>query len=91
MKKHEYEAPKFEFQELQLVERVANVCWGAKYVWYDWNDNGIQDSNDPIHYRDKSCNDLDKKLKDLYPKYYPEENTKHTNSKEDLPFNKVFS
>lgn len=43
MKKPEYEAPKFEFHELQLVERVANKCWGAGKVWVDTDDDGKYD------------------------------------------------
>lgn len=38
--KTEYESPKFEFEELTLTEKVAAVCWGYSYAWYDANGDG---------------------------------------------------
>ena len=90
MKKHEYEAPKFAFQELQLVERVANECWGAKLVWYDTNGDKNYDTNEPVFTTEKGCGDIDKQIKKCFPGLY--ENKNHTNSKEDLPgISKIFS
>ena len=43
-----YERPKFEFQELQLLERVADTCWGYKEAWYDFNGNGTKDPSEII-------------------------------------------
>lgn len=35
MNKGTYESPKFEFEEMQLTEKVADTCWGYAYAWYD--------------------------------------------------------
>lgn len=32
MKQMEYESPKFEFEELEVTERVADTCWGGE-IW----------------------------------------------------------
>ena len=53
MKKHEYEAPKFVFQELQLIERVADRCWGAGKVLIDTDNNGTYD--EVIYLSGKGC------------------------------------
>lgn len=59
MKIKNYESPKFEFQEMLLLERVADVCWGqAHYAWYDANQNGEFDEGDQQFYiQGSSCND----------------------------------
>ena len=36
----EYESPKFEFEKMMLTEKVAAVCWGYAYAWYDANGDG---------------------------------------------------
>ncbi len=38
--KREYESPKFDFEELKLFERVADVCWGTAQIWLDTNGDG---------------------------------------------------
>lgn len=53
MKKPEYEAPEFAFQELQLIERVANQCWGAGKIWVDNDDDGKYD--DVIYLPGNGC------------------------------------
>lgn len=40
MEKLEYESPRFEFQEMQLMEKVADDCWGTGSVWYDFDKSG---------------------------------------------------
>lgn len=35
-----YESPKFEFEELELVERVAAVCWGLGHAYLDVDKDG---------------------------------------------------
>lgn len=37
----EYESPKFDFQELKLFERIADVCWGTASIWIDTNKDNI--------------------------------------------------
>lgn len=37
----EYESPKFDFQELKLFERIADVCWGTASIWLDTNNDSI--------------------------------------------------
>lgn len=49
MNKMEYESPRFVFQELQLMERVADRCWGCKYAWYDADSDGVIDDTE-MHY-----------------------------------------
>lgn len=89
MKKPEYEAPEFAFQELQLVERVADKCWGAKLVWYDENKNGVYDPNTEPFF-EGSCKGIDDKIKDMFPEYYTGENDVRTNSKLEN-ISKIFS
>ena len=35
MEKKSYESPEFGFQEMKLMERVAEKCWGHGYAWVD--------------------------------------------------------
>lgn len=35
MGKNRYESPRFEFQEMRLLERVAAKCWGMGEGWVD--------------------------------------------------------
>lgn len=58
-----YERPKFEFQELQLLERVADTCWGYKEAWYDSNGNGAKDPSEIIPIGNYgSCKDVENSL-----------------------------
>ncbi len=58
-----YERPKFEFQELQLLERVADTCWGYKEAWYDFNGNGTKDPSEIIPIGSYgSCKDVEESL-----------------------------
>ena len=38
-----YESPKADFQEMKLLERVADTCWGYAYAWYDYDKDGVID------------------------------------------------
>lgn len=40
MERVKYESPVFDFQELKLMERVANECWGKSVMFYDLDGNG---------------------------------------------------
>lgn len=72
MEKMRYESPEFNFQEMQLMETVADTCWGYKYGWYDIDRDGEEDPNETrIHLSEwGSCNDvavgLPKYLKDKF-------------------------
>lgn len=35
MEKKTYESPKFDFQQMNLTERIADKCWGYNYVFID--------------------------------------------------------
>lgn len=39
MVREAYKKPEFNFQEMGLFERVADVCWGTTQVWLDANHN----------------------------------------------------
>lgn len=43
-----YESPKFDFQELRLVERVAKKCWGYAYAWYDADKDDTIDEKEKV-------------------------------------------
>jgi len=45
MNQETYESPKFEFEEMQLTEKVAATCWGYAYAWYDADSDGVIDEN----------------------------------------------
>ena len=36
-----YESPRADFQEMKLLERVADTCWGYAYAWCDADKNGV--------------------------------------------------
>ena len=40
MNKENYESPRFDFEEMQLTEKVADTCWGYAYAWYDADKDG---------------------------------------------------
>lgn len=44
--KKKYESPNFDFQEMKLMERVADVCWGTGGIWVDGNRNGSIDTDE---------------------------------------------
>lgn len=48
MKKVEYESPRFEFQEMKLVERVAKQCWALHTAWYDKDGEGDVDADEVV-------------------------------------------
>ena len=43
-----YESPKVDFQEMKLLERVADKCWGYAYAWYDADGDGVVDDKEKI-------------------------------------------
>ena len=47
MKSTKYESPKFSFQELKLLERVADTCFGNGVIWLDLDGNGKGGANEP--------------------------------------------
>ena len=47
MKNVKYVSPKFDFQELKLLERVSDTCFGNKVVWLDLDGNGKGGANEP--------------------------------------------
>ncbi|MGM9625005.1 MAG: hypothetical protein ACI3XM_04770 [Eubacteriales bacterium] len=65
MKKPEYEAPEFAFQELQLIERVADRCWGAKYIWFDKDKDGNLDIDEP-NFSGNGCGTVDDQIKAFF-------------------------
>ena len=44
--KENYESPRFDFEEMQLTERVAAKCWGYAYAWFDADKDGKIDVQD---------------------------------------------
>ncbi|MDO4941623.1 MAG: hypothetical protein Q4E73_02135 [Lachnospiraceae bacterium] len=63
MKTVKYESPKFDFQELKLMERVADQCWGFHYGWYDVDGDGQVDSGEIINLASMgSCNSVEEGL-----------------------------
>ncbi|WP_178552448.1 hypothetical protein [Frisingicoccus sp.] len=59
MEKKSYESPEFGFQEMRLLERVADVCWGkSHHAWYDQDGDGTMDAGEQEFYiQGNSCND----------------------------------
>lgn len=88
MKNLEYESPRFDFQELKLMERVADTCWGFHYGWYDADGDGVHDSNETIKLDNfgscKSVEDgLVKYIYDTYGQVIKSDDVK-TNTKSEL-------
>lgn len=46
MNKENYESPRFDFEEMQLTEKVADTCWGYAYAWYDADGDQVIDVQD---------------------------------------------
>lgn len=42
MKNTKYESPRFGFQKMQLIENIADTCWGYHYGWFDPDGSGPQ-------------------------------------------------
>lgn len=40
MKNTKYESPRFGFQKMQLIENIADTCWGYHYGWFDPDGSG---------------------------------------------------
>lgn len=43
-----YESPKFAFEELRLMEQVADTCWGYAYAWYDADGDHTIDGGEKV-------------------------------------------
>lgn len=59
MSKTNYESPNFDFHEMRLMERVADVCWGGKphTAYYDYNHDGFISPGDiKIELSGDNCN-----------------------------------
>lgn len=70
MKKEIYESPIFKFEELHLLEKVADTCWGYKYGWYDENKNGNVDSNETFELGNGApggCKKVESMLQEKFP------------------------
>lgn len=67
MRTEKYESPKFDFKEMRLLERVADVCWGKSHrAWFDADRDGIRDPNEKIfEVSGNSCDDAGTKLIEL--------------------------
>lgn len=48
MGNRKYESPKVDFQEMKLLERVADKCWGYSYAWYDADKDGVIDGGEKV-------------------------------------------
>lgn len=59
MDKEKYESPKFDFQEMRLLERVADVCWGKSHkAFFDEDKDGKLDIGEKMFIvSGDSCND----------------------------------
>ena len=55
MNKRMYEKPVFQFQELKLMERVADTCWGAGHAWYDKNGNEAIEPEEIVELPGNGC------------------------------------
>lgn len=64
MSKTNYESPNFDFHEMRLMERVAEVCWGGSHHgYYDWDQNGKFDGDDLNWWVEgNSCDEVSTKL-----------------------------
>lgn len=77
MENKKYESPKFEFQEMKLMERVADKCWGNGYAFVDGNKDGdFVDEGEKYTIPGGGCEgnnpvDLDARLA-LFIKSFPE-------------------
>lgn len=86
MKNTNYESPKFSFQEMKLLEKVADVCWGkSHHAWYDENKNGKWDAGEKDFYVEgSSCSEagdlLAAKLKELGITFSPKDVAENVNS-----------
>lgn len=56
MNKLRYERPVFNFQKMELLEKVADKCWGNGYAFVDANENGtIELPDEQYHFTDSGC------------------------------------
>lgn len=46
MEKKKYESPEFKFEELKLMERVADTCWGLGNAYLDVDGDGQVSAGD---------------------------------------------
>ena len=71
MKQIKQESPKFEFEELEVTERVADTCWGVKYGWFDIDKDGAIDELERISLEGMgSCKGVERMLADYLNKHY---------------------
>lgn len=77
MKDKIYKSPKVDFQEMKLLERVADTCWGYAYAWCDVDKNGVIEGAERIDLVDlglgsNGCqgNAAKNALKDYFSKYF---------------------
>lgn len=48
MENKKYESPKVDFQQMKLLEKVADKCWGYAYAWYDADKDGSIDEGEKV-------------------------------------------
>ncbi len=77
MNKRMYEKPVFQFQELKLMERVADTCWGAGKVWSDKNGNGKTDPEEIVELPGNGCSDYENIFSSNFG-VYPDNNAVNT-------------
>lgn len=67
MEKIKYKKPVFDFQEMQIMEKVADVCWGqSHHAYFDADRDGKIDADEQCFYvKADSCNESMLKLKQL--------------------------
>lgn len=52
-----YESPRFEFEEMRLMERVADTCWGYAYAWFDADGDKYIDEHEKVKLSDLGLNE----------------------------------
>ena len=84
-----YEKPVFQFQELKLMERVADTCWGAGSAWYDKNGNHAIEPDEIVELPGSGCS----KYEDIFSQNFgecPGNNTVNTKDS-SLPIQPIIS
>lgn len=49
MENKKYESPKVDFQQMRILEKVADKCWGYAYAWYDVDGNGKIEGGEKVN------------------------------------------
>ena len=89
MNKRMYEKPVFQFQELKLMERVADTCWGAGKVWKDKNGNGVVDPDEVVELSGNGCSKYEDIFSSVFDEF-PDKNAVNTKDS-SLPIQPIIS